>query len=123
MNNNLNILCIIPARGGSKGVPKKNIKLLGNIPLIGYSINSAKESNYINKIIVSTDCKEIRDIALNLRKTYIQQQMGREFAVLAEEGGHGLTTNYIRVRCDGAKQGEVTTVILNEETLAERIKL
>lgn len=59
----MNILAIIPARGGSKGVPKKNIKLLNNIPLIGYSIKSAKESKFINKIIVSTDCDEIKDIA------------------------------------------------------------
>ncbi|MEA1955415.1 MAG: acylneuraminate cytidylyltransferase family protein [Campylobacterota bacterium] len=63
MLEDLKILCIIPARGGSKGVPKKNIKLLGNTPLIGYSINSAKESKYINKIIVSTDCEEIKNIA------------------------------------------------------------
>ena len=61
--DDLKILCIIPARGGSKGVPKKNIKLLNNIPLIGYSINTAKQSKYINKIIVSTDCSEIKTIA------------------------------------------------------------
>ena len=60
---NLKTLCIIPARGGSKGVPKKNIKLLNNIPLIGYSIQSAKQSQYIDKIIVSTDCQEIKNVA------------------------------------------------------------
>jgi CMP-N-acetylneuraminic acid synthetase len=59
----LKILSIIPARSGSKGVPKKNIKLLGSTPLIGYSIKSAKKSRYINKIIVSTDCNEIADVA------------------------------------------------------------
>jgi CMP-N-acetylneuraminic acid synthetase len=59
----MNILAIIPARCASKGVPKKNIKLLNGVPLIGYSIKSAKESNYINKIIVSTDCKETQKIA------------------------------------------------------------
>jgi len=44
----MRVLAVIPARGGSKGVPKKNIKLLGNIPLIDYSINVAKKfkTNY-----------------------------------------------------------------------------
>lgn len=62
MLKELNILCIIPARGGSKGVPKKNIKLLGGRPLIDYSIETAKESKYINRIIVSTDSQEILEI-------------------------------------------------------------
>jgi CMP-N-acetylneuraminic acid synthetase len=60
---NLDILCIIPARCGSKGIPKKNIKLLNGVPLIGYSIKSAKESEYINKIIISTDCEDIKSTA------------------------------------------------------------
>lgn len=58
------ILAIIPARGGSKGTPKKNIKLLLGRPLIDYTIKAAKESKYINKIMVSTDDKEIKEIAL-----------------------------------------------------------
>ncbi len=62
-NIEMNILAIIPARGGSKGVPHKNIKLLNNIPLIGYSIKSAMSSKYINNIIVSTDCPQIAKIA------------------------------------------------------------
>lgn len=59
----MNILALIPARGGSKGVPRKNIKLLQGIPLIGYSIKCAQESKLINKIIVSTDCEEIKSVA------------------------------------------------------------
>lgn len=55
----MRILGLIPARGGSKGVPKKNIKLLGKIPLIEYTINSAKESNFLTQIVVSTDDEEI----------------------------------------------------------------
>lgn len=53
------ILAIIPARGGSKGIPKKNIKILGDKPLIGWSIDAAKKSNLIDKIIVSSDHLEI----------------------------------------------------------------
>lgn len=55
----ISILALIPARGGSKGVPRKNIKLLGKIPLIEYTINSAKESNFLAEIVVSTDDAEI----------------------------------------------------------------
>jgi CMP-N,N'-diacetyllegionaminic acid synthase len=55
----MKILAIIPARGGSKGVPKKNIKLLGKMPLIEYSINAAKASGKITAIVVSTDDAEI----------------------------------------------------------------
>jgi CMP-N,N'-diacetyllegionaminic acid synthase len=60
----MNILALIPARGGSKGVPKKNIKLLGGFPLISYTIAAAKLSNKIDKVVVSTDSPEIRDISL-----------------------------------------------------------
>lgn len=57
-------LYIIPARGGSKGIIKKNIKLLNGIPLIGYSINIAKAlSPDEDHIIVSTDSKDIADVA------------------------------------------------------------
>jgi CMP-N,N'-diacetyllegionaminic acid synthase len=55
----MKILGLIPARGGSKGVPKKNIKLLGKLPLIEYTINSAKESDLLTQIVVSTEDEEI----------------------------------------------------------------
>lgn len=55
----MRILGLIPARGGSKGIPKKNIKLLGKLPLIDYTINAAKESKLISEIVVSTDDEEI----------------------------------------------------------------
>ena len=45
----MRIVCIIPARGGSKRIPKKNIRLLAGKPLIAYSIEAALKSKYINK--------------------------------------------------------------------------
>lgn len=57
------IHALIPARGGSKGVPKKNIKILGGYPLIAFSIIAAKLCPEIERIIVSTDSPEIADIA------------------------------------------------------------
>lgn len=59
----MEILAIIPARGGSKGIPRKNIKLLKGKPLIYYTIKAALDSKYINRVILSTEDKEIADIA------------------------------------------------------------
>jgi CMP-N,N'-diacetyllegionaminic acid synthase len=60
-----NILAIIPARGGSKRVPKKNLKEIEGVPLVGMAVNHAKESQYINHIIVSTDDAEIESVSVN----------------------------------------------------------
>lgn len=59
----MKIVCVIPARGGSKGVPKKNIRNLGGYPLIAYSIAACILSTKIDRIIVSTDSMEIAEIA------------------------------------------------------------
>lgn len=63
MFNNKKILALIPARGGSKGLPGKNTMLLKGKPLIAWSIDSAKKSKYIDRIIVSTDSMDIAEIA------------------------------------------------------------
>ncbi|MFJ8089697.1 cytidylyltransferase domain-containing protein [Lysinibacillus sp. NPDC095746] len=57
------VLAIIPARGGSKGVPRKNIKELAGKPLIAWTIEEAKKSKYIDRIIVSSEDKEILQVA------------------------------------------------------------
>ncbi|MBE5871755.1 MAG: acylneuraminate cytidylyltransferase family protein [Lachnospiraceae bacterium] len=56
-------LAIIPARSGSKGLPDKNIKLLGGKPLFAYSIKAANESGLFEEILVSTDSQEYAKIA------------------------------------------------------------
>lgn len=62
----MRILGLIPARGGSKGIPKKNIKLLGEKPLLAYTIDSAKSSKFLTQIVVSTDNDEIATTAEKL---------------------------------------------------------
>ena len=57
------IIAIIPARGGSKGIPRKNIRLLAVKPLIAYSIEAAVKSRYIDRVIVSTEDEEIAEIS------------------------------------------------------------
>jgi CMP-N,N'-diacetyllegionaminic acid synthase len=59
-----NILAIIPARSGSKSIPNKNILDFAGLPLIAHSINQAKDSKYINRVIVSTDSKNYSEIAM-----------------------------------------------------------
>ena len=58
-------ICTICARGGSKGVPGKNIRLLGGKPLIIWSIEQAHESKLFDMVAVSSDSQEILDIALS----------------------------------------------------------
>lgn len=57
------ILAVIPARGGSKGIPRKNIKNFAGYPLIAYSIQAALNSKYVTRTIVSTDDEEIAGVA------------------------------------------------------------
>ena len=63
MIKNKKIYAIIPARGGSKGIPKKNIVDFHGYPLIYHSINYAKQSKLVDEVIVSTDSHEIKKIA------------------------------------------------------------
>ena len=63
----MNILAVIPARAGSRGIPNKNIRIIEDHPLVYYSIKNAIRSEYITDVVVSTDSPEVRIIA---------QQMG-----------------------------------------------
>ena len=58
------VVCVIPARGGSKGLPGKNIKMFCGKPLIAHTIEQAKQSKYIDRAIVSTEDNEIAQISL-----------------------------------------------------------
>ncbi len=61
----MNILGIIPVRGGSKGIPRKNIRPLAGKPLVAYTIEAALKSELINKVIVSTEDSEIAEVSKN----------------------------------------------------------
>ena len=60
-----NSIAIITARGGSKRIPKKNIKEFFGKPMLSYAINACKNTGIFSEIMVSTDCGEIADVALN----------------------------------------------------------
>ncbi len=57
------VLVLIPARGGSKGIPRKNIRLFAGYPLIAYSIAAALQAETVTRVIVSTDDQEIAEVA------------------------------------------------------------
>lgn len=59
----MQILCIIPARGGSKGIPKKNIRIIAGKPLLAWTIEQAKSTPAISRVIVTTDSPEIAEVA------------------------------------------------------------
>lgn len=62
----MSVLAVIPARGGSKGIPRKNVRLLAGKPLIAYSVEAAQHSAAISRLICSTDDNEIADVARSL---------------------------------------------------------
>jgi len=62
----MNILGLIPARGGSKGIQGKNIQLLGGKPLLQYSLEAARKAKLLNKVILSSDEEDIIQIAKQL---------------------------------------------------------
>lgn len=66
----MRILAVIPARAGSKGIPNKNIRIIGGHPLIYYSIKNALNSKLITDVIVSTDSPEVRIIAKQMGAAY-----------------------------------------------------
>jgi len=59
----LEVLAIIPARGGSKGLPGKNVRALAGHPLIAYSVAAGLQTNLVNRVICSTDSEEIANVA------------------------------------------------------------
>ena len=59
-------ICVIPARGGSKRIPRKNIKNFLGKPIIAWSIEAAQQAKIFSKIIVSTDDQEIANISESL---------------------------------------------------------
>ena len=62
----MKVLGVITARGGSKGIPGKNLKLLGGRPLIAYTIDAARQSGVLDRLILSTDDAAIAEVAQGL---------------------------------------------------------
>lgn len=88
MVKKLEVLAVIPARGGSKGIPRKNIRDFAGYPLIAYSIAAGRQAERVTRVVVSTDDREIADTALGfgaevpfLRPTELAQDATRDLPV------------------------------------------
>ena len=76
----MNVVGIIPARSGSKSVPNKNIRLLGNIPLLGWTVKAASKSNLIDKLVFSSDSDEYFKIAKSFNDKLIFHKRSSELS-------------------------------------------
>jgi len=89
------VLAIIPARGGSNGIPNKNIVLLKGKPLIAWSIEAALSSKYVDRVIVSTDNEEIAEVSL-LYKAEIPflrpKELARDDSFVIDTVFHAITS-------------------------------
>lgn len=125
MNNK--IVAIIPARGGSKGVPDKNIRALKGIPLIAYSIVAAKQCPLIDRVIVSTDSQKIADFARGcgaevpfLRPSAISQDFSSDLAFMVhaaqflKTSGGGVPKYFVHLR--------PTTPLRHADLISQAIK-
>lgn len=88
---NQKIIAIIPARGGSKGIPRKNIKILAGKPLIAWTIEAAKNSKYLNRVIVSTEDQEIAEIS----KKYGAEVVKRPAELATDTASTGLAIEQV----------------------------
>lgn len=76
----VNFLGVIPARGGSKGIPRKNIKMIAGRPLIAWTIEAARNSKLLDRFVVSTEDREIADIS----KEYGSEVLDRPAALATD---------------------------------------
>jgi CMP-N,N'-diacetyllegionaminic acid synthase len=115
------IPCLILARGGSKGLPKKNIKTLLNKPLIGWVIESAKQTINIGEIYVSTDSDEISEISISYGAKIIQRpkHLSTDNSIDRDAFLHGL--DFIPP-CEEIVHLRATTPIIDSDVLDNAIR-
>jgi len=105
MINGRNVLVLIPARGGSKRLPKKNILPLCGKPLIAWTIDAALQSKYVDQVLVSTDCAEIATVS---------RQSGAQVPFLrpAELAGDSSSTNDVILHALGVSPFSLSDLVV-----------
>lgn len=91
-----NTIAIIPARGGSKGIPRKNLKQIGGKPLIVWTIEAAKNCPYITQVVVSSDDDEI----LALAQSYGVEIIKRPDELASDTAGAKVVLQHTLVECE-----------------------
>lgn len=104
------ILAIIPARGGSKGIPRKNLKRLNDLPLISWTIQASLNSKYIDSTVVSTEDPEIEDVAKSVGALVIR----RPLALASDESPTEPAMIHVvqKLESSGGKGGGIFDLIL-----------
>ncbi len=122
----MKILTVIPARGGSKGIPKKNIRFIAGQPLLAYAIKCAKRSAYDMDVVVSSDEKEIQNIAGKFGAYIIDRpaQLAGDKITLDPVICHAATTMETAKQCryDIVITMQPTSPLLTSETLDKAIQ-
>jgi CMP-N,N'-diacetyllegionaminic acid synthase len=121
------ILGVVPARGGSKGVPRKNLKPLGGFPLLQHIIRTAEQSKYINRLILSTEDDEIAEAG---KEIGIEVPFKRP-AELATDNATGIAVikhalkhfDSMGERFDGVISLQATNPLMKTETIDRAIAL
>lgn len=125
-NKQQNILAIIPARGGSKRIPKKNIVPVAGKPMIFYTIEAALQSKFINRVVVSTDNQQIAEISRQcgaevlirpseLAEDHVKSEPVLQHVVRTFEETEGYTPDIIVFL-------QLTTVLRNNRHIDEALK-
>jgi len=94
----MNILTIIPARGGSKGIPRKNVRLLAGKPLIAHTIEQALEAESITRTIVSTDDQEIASVSAEYGAEVVKRPVELATDSATSESAVKHTLEYLKER-------------------------
>lgn len=122
----MKILTVIPARGGSKGIPRKNIRFIAGQPLLAYAIKCAKQSSYDMEVVVSSDEKEIQNIAGKFGAYVIDRpaQLAGDKVTLDPVIYHAMTTMEAKNQCryDVVITMQPTSPLLTAETLDKAIQ-
>ena len=124
----MKILAIIPARGGSKGIPRKNIVNLNGSSLIEYTINAALESNDITDIVVSTDDIEIAEISkeLGAKAPFIRpENLAQDSSESSPVVKHALNfmENHMGYEYDAILMLQPTSPLRTSKHISESIKM
>lgn len=128
MEKKLNILCTICARGGSKGVPHKNIKKINRYPLIYYSITQAKKTRLFDKIVVSTDSKKISSISRKfgahcwfLRPKKLSSDKSAKLPAIRH--AFKISENYFKKKFDIIVDLDATSPLRNSSDIIKSVKI
>lgn len=117
----MKILTVIPARGGSRGIPKKNIRFIGGQPLLAYAIKCAKASTFHMEVAVTSDEEEIQDIARRYGAYIVERpaELAGDHVTLDPVIDHAVKAMEKRLQCnyDIVITMQPTSPLLSAETL------